>query len=32
MGYDPMDDRSCDTCPVANVSWHEAAAFANALL
>jgi formylglycine-generating enzyme required for sulfatase activity len=32
MGYNPSQFRSCGgNCPVENVSWHEAAAFANAL-
>jgi formylglycine-generating enzyme required for sulfatase activity len=31
MGYNPSRFSSCgSTCPVENVSWHEAAAFANA--
>jgi formylglycine-generating enzyme required for sulfatase activity len=30
MGYDPSQAQECgDACPVENVSWHEAAAYAN---
>lgn len=32
MGYNPSKNRECwTTCPVEQVNWHEAAAFANAL-
>lgn len=31
MGYNPSFASSCDHCPVDSVSWHEAAAYANAL-
>ena len=31
MGYNPSFASSCDGCPVDSVSWHEAAAYANAL-
>jgi sulfatase modifying factor 1 len=31
MGYDPSYWGGCSQCPVERVSWHEAAAFANAL-
>ena len=32
MGYNPSLNSSCgDLCPVENLSWHEAAAFANTL-
>lgn len=32
MGYNPAHFRSCgNKCPIENVSWHEAAAFTNAL-
>ena len=31
MGYNPAFASSCDDCPVDSVSWHEAAAYANAL-
>lgn len=31
MGYNPSFASTCDGCPVDSVSWHEAAAFANAI-
>lgn len=32
MGYDPVRFSNCgDDCPVENITWHEAAAFCNAL-
>ena len=32
MGYNPSQNTSCgDLCPVENLTWHEAAAFANEL-
>lgn len=31
MGYNPSKFSSCGDCPVEQVSWHEAAAFANAV-
>ena len=31
MGYNPTFASNCDDCPVDSVSWHEAAAFANAI-
>ena len=31
LGYQPSANDGCDDCPVEEVSWHEAAAFANAL-
>ncbi len=31
MGYNPSFASTCDTCPVDSISWHEAAAYANAL-
>ncbi len=31
MTYDPSSRTGCDSCPVETVSWHEAAAFCNAL-
>lgn len=31
MGYDPSFADSCDDCPVESVTWHEAAAYCNAL-
>jgi len=31
MGYDPSAHSECPVCPVEMVSWHEAAAFCNAL-
>ncbi len=31
MGYAPSHFGGCDTCPVENLTWHEAVAYANAL-
>ncbi len=31
MGYDESYFAGCGSCPVENISWHEAAAFANAV-
>jgi len=31
LGDDPSSGASCDECPVETVTWHQAAAFANAL-
>lgn len=31
MGFNPSAHEDCPTCPVESVSWHEAAAYANAL-
>jgi formylglycine-generating enzyme required for sulfatase activity len=31
MGYDPDPFTGCEACPVTGSSWHEAAAYANAL-
>jgi len=31
MGYDPTVEEECLDCPVGNISWHEAAAYTNAL-
>jgi sulfatase modifying factor 1 len=31
MGYNPSDFDTCSNCPVQLVSWHEAAAYCNAL-
>jgi len=32
MGYNPSENRTCGgSCPVENVNWHEAAAYANAM-
>ncbi len=31
MDYDPSWHDACDDCPVESLSWHEAAAYANAL-
>lgn len=31
LSYQPSNNAGCDTCPVEDVTWHEAAAFANAL-
>jgi len=31
MGYQPSTVEGCDDCPVEYVSWHEGAAFANAI-
>jgi sulfatase modifying factor 1 len=32
LGYDPSQDKSCaGVCPVEHVTWHEAAAYCNAL-
>ena len=31
MGYNPSHFKGCPTCPVETVSWHEAAAYCNAL-
>lgn len=32
MGYDPTSDQRCGpSCPVTDITWHEAAAFCNAL-
>ena len=31
MSYNPSKNASCTNCPVERVSWHEAAAFCNAL-
>jgi formylglycine-generating enzyme required for sulfatase activity len=30
-GFNPSDDKTCATCPVDTVTWHEAAGFVNAL-
>ncbi|MHC4815943.1 MAG: formylglycine-generating enzyme family protein [Planctomycetota bacterium] len=31
MGYNPSQFQGCGACPVENLSWHEAAAYCNAL-